>query len=361
MRVAIITGAAGLIGADACRLFAAKGFTVVGIDNDMRSYFFGESASTKWCRLQLQENIDGYIHINEDIRDENAMGKLFSDYGNDIEVVIHAAAQPSHDWAAKEPFTDFSINANGTLVLLEKFKNYCPKASFIFMSTNKVYGDTPNALPMIETDTRWELESDHVYAEFGIDETMSIDQSKHSLFGASKISADIMVQEYGRYFGLNTVCLRGGCLTGPGHSGAKLHGFLSYLMKCAITGDHYTVFGHKGKQVRDNIHSADLVSMFWHYHQRPRGGEVYNAGGGRFANCSMQEAIAMCEGITGNKMSWSYDEDNRSGDHIWWISDTRKFQHHYPEWKYTMDIEQTLEDIHREFVGRLPANKLVSA
>ncbi len=355
MPVAIVTGAAGLIGAETCRSFAAKGLAVIGVDNDMRSYFFGPSASTDWARQRLESDIEGYRHVNADIRDEDAMEQLFAAHGTDIEVIVHAAAQPSHDWAAKEPFTDFSINAQGTLVLLEKFRIHCPKASFIFMSTNKVYGDRPNSLPLIENETRWEVDPDHPFAEHGIDETMSIDQSKHSLFGASKIAADIMVQEYGRYFGLNTACFRGGCLTGPGHSGAMLHGFLSYLMKCAITGDAYTIFGHKGKQVRDNIHCSDLVNMLWHYHQAPRIGEVYNAGGGRFANCSMQEAIALSEQISGKKMNWSYSDDNRSGDHIWWISDTRKFQNHYPDWQYTMGIHQTLEEIHSDFVGRLQA------
>lgn len=279
--------------------------------------------------------------------------RLFAEYGSDIEAVIHTAAQPSHDWAAREPFTDFTVNANGTLNLLEATRRHCPQASFIFTSTNKVYGDTPNALPLVERDTRWELDPSHPWAEYGIPEEMSIDQTKHSLFGASKVAADVLVQEYGRYFGMNTVCFRGGCLTGPGHSGAQLHGFLAYLMKCAVSGTPYTVFGYKAKQVRDNIHSHDLVSMFWRYCQAPRPGEVYNAGGGRFANCSMLEAIALCEEITGRPMNWSYADDNRIGDHIWWISDLRKFQSHYPGWTWTRSLRDTLGEMHTELTRRL--------
>jgi CDP-paratose 2-epimerase len=259
---------------------------------------------------------------------------------------VHTAAQPSHDWAAREPFTDFTVNANGTLVMLEATRKHCPEAVFIFTSTNKVYGDTPNYLPLVELETRWEIDQDHPYFANGIDEKMSIDHSKHSIFGASKVAADVMVQEYGRYFGMKTAVFRGGCLTGPNHSGAQLHGFLAYLMKCAITGNHYTIFGYKGKQVRDNIHSWDLVNMFWHYYQKPRPGEVYNAGGGRFSNCSMQEGIKICEEITGNKMNFSYADDNRSGDHIWYISDLTKFKSHYPEWNWKYDLHTTLTQMY---------------
>jgi CDP-paratose 2-epimerase len=263
--------------------------------------------------------------------------------------VVHTAAQPSHDWAAKEPFTDFSINANGTLVLLEATRQFAPEAVFIFTSTNKVYGDTPNLLPLVELESRWEIAETHPFFKEGIDETMSIDQSKHSIFGASKVAADVLVQEYGRYFGMKTGVFRGGCLTGPNHAGAELHGFLSYLMKCAITQKHYTIFGYKGKQVRDNIHSLDLIRMFDVFYQNPRMGEVYNAGGGRFSNCSMLEAIEWSEKITGNKFNFSYSENNRIGDHIWYISDTSKFKNHYPNWKQEFGIQEILEQIYAAY------------
>ncbi len=353
MSTVLITGSSGLIGSESVRFFSEKEDHIVGIDNDMRSQFFGPDASTNWNRDKLIEEFPNYKHFNEDIRDEKAMENLFNEYGKDIKLVIHAAAQPSHDWAAKEPFTDFSVNATGTLVLLEMTRQYCPDAPFIYTSTNKVYGDAPNNLPLIEQENRWELDPSHPYAERGIDESMSIDQSKHSLFGASKVAADVLVQEYGRYFDMNTVTLRGGCLTGPGHSGTELHGFLAYLMKCAVTGDHYTVFGYKGKQVRDNIHSFDLVNMLWHYFQNPRSAEVYNAGGSRHSNCSMIEAITKCEAITGKKMNWSYSETNRIGDHIWYISDVSKFKDHYPNWNYKYNIDDILVQIHEGIKSRV--------
>jgi CDP-paratose 2-epimerase len=346
MSIAIVTGSAGLIGAEATRFFAAHGFQVVGIDNDLRREFFGPEASTAWSRRRLEQTVAGYRHHQIDIRDRGRVESVFAEYGDRTRVVIHTAAQPSHDWAAKDPHVDFSVNATGTLVLLEAARKYCPQAAFIFTSTNKVYGDNPNKLPLVEKETRWEVDPVHQYAEHGIDETMSVDQTKHSLFGASKLAADVAVQEYGRYFGMNTVVFRGGCLTGPGHSGTMLHGFLSYLVKCAVSGRPYTVFGYKGKQVRDNIHAYDLVNMFWHYYQAPRPGEVYNAGGGRHAHCSMQEAIALCEELTGRKMNVTYTDDNRIGDHIWYVSDTRKFQSHYPDWSYTYDLQRTLAEIH---------------
>lgn len=295
MSIAIVTGSAGLIGSEAVRMFAAKGMDVIGVDNGMRSYFFGQEASTAWNRDRLLSQVPVYRHESLDIRDQEAVFKLFKEVGKDVAVVVHCAAQPSHDWAANEPITDFTINANGTLVMLEATRLHCPEVPFIFTSTNKVYGDTPNRLPLEERETRWELPDSHPYGPHGIDESMSIDQTLHSVFGASKVSADVMVQEYGRYFGMKTVCFRGGCLTGPNHSGTPLHGFLAYLVRCAITGDQYTVLGYKGKQVRDNIHAEDLVSAFWHFCQAPRSGEVYNIGGGRFSNCSMLEAIATCE------------------------------------------------------------------
>jgi len=346
MGVAVITGSAGLIGAEAARLFADKGLAVVGIDNDMRRHFFGDDASTRWARSNLEKTLPGYRHVDDDIRDEDAMRRVFATYKRDVAVVIHSAAQPSHDWAVHDPVTDFTVNANGTLNLLLMTRQYCPDAPFILCSTNKVYGDTPNRLPLVELATRWELSPGHPYAKHGIDESMSIDTSTHSLFGVSKASADLMVQEFGRYFGLKTACFRGGCLTGPGHSGTMLHGFLSYLMKCAVSGEPYRVLGYKGKQVRDNIHSFDLVNAFWCFFQRPRQAEVYNIGGSRHANCSMLEAIKMCEELTGRPMNWSYVEDNRIGDHIWWIGDVRRFQSQYPEWRLTYDICEMLAEIY---------------
>lgn len=347
----LVTGAAGLIGSEAVRFFARLGHQVVGIDNDMRQYFFGKDASTFWVRDELLERFDNYTHWDIDIRDEQAMAEIFQRYRSDISLIIHAAAQPSHDWAATDPFTDFTVNANGTLVLLECTRKFCQEAVFIFTSTNKIYGDTPNHLPLIEQETRWEIDPLHPYQE-GIDETMSIDQSKHSLFGASKVAADVLVQEYGRYFGMKTACFRGGCLTGPNHSGAKLHGFLSYLMKCTVTGEPYTIFGYKGKQVRDNIHSYDLVNAFYYFYQNPRTSEVYNIGGSRFSNCSMLEAVQLCEEIAGEKLNWTYSETNRSGDHIWWISDVSRFKSHYPDWDFKYGIQDMLEQIHAKTVQR---------
>ena len=345
MDVALVTGSAGLIGAESVRFLANKGYRVVGIDNDMRRQFFGDAASTDWSRRQLESTIDDYVHHAVDIREQQAVEPIFAQYGSDLKIVIHTAAQPSHDWAAKAPFVDFSVNANGTMVLLEMTRQHCPQASFVFTSTNKVYGDNPNELPLFEQETRWEVDPAHPYAAHGIDEHMSIDHCKHSLFGASKVAADILVQEYGRYFGMKTACFRGGCLTGPGHSGTMLHGFLSYLVKCTITGERYTVLGYKGKQVRDNIHSYDLVNMFWHFHQAPRPGEVYNAGGSRHSHCSMHEAIALSEEIVGKKMNVVYADDARSGDHIWYVSDVRKFRSHYPEWNYRYGLRDIIEQI----------------
>ncbi len=346
MKICIITGSSGLIGSESVSFFADKFDKVVGIDNNMRQAFFGADASTEWNTKKLIDTIPNFEHHNADIRSEQDIDRIFAQYGNDIKLIVHTAAQPSHDWAASAPFTDFTVNANGTLNMLEATRKHCPQAVFIFTSTNKVYGDTPNYLPLIEGEKRWEIDQSHPYYKNGIDENMSIDQTKHSLFGASKVAADVLVQEYGKYFGMNTGIFRGGCLTGPNHSGTKLHGFLSYLMKCAITGDKYTVFGYHGKQVRDNIHSWDLVNMFWHFYQNPRQGEVYNAGGGRFSNCSMAEAIEMCEQITGKPMNYEYTEANRIGDHIWWISDVSKFQSHYPDWTWKYNINDILQQIY---------------
>jgi CDP-paratose 2-epimerase len=353
MGVAIVTGSAGLIGSESVRFLARKRFSrVVGIDNDLRRYFFGREASTRWNLRRLKEEVPRYVHHNLDIRNERGMDRVFAEYAGDIKLIIHTAAQPSHDWAAREPFCDFSVNANGTLVLLEMMRRHCPGAVFIFTSTNKVYGDNPNFLPLVELETRWEVERSHPCYE-GIDEEMSIDRTMHSLFGASKVAADVLVQEYGRYFGLKTGCFRGGCLTGPDHSGAQLHGFLAYLMKCALTGRPYTIYGHKGKQVRDNIHSYDLVSMFWHFYKNPRRGEVYNAGGGRFSNCSMLEAIRMCEEISGKKLNCAYSKTARKGDHIWYISSLKKFRTDYPGWQFKYGLREIMAQIYNGLSTRL--------
>jgi len=357
MNIALVTGSGGLIGSEAVAFFADKFDLIIGIDNNMRQYFFGPEASTQWNQDRLASDYATYEHHTADIREVSQLEPIFQKYGSDIKLVLHTAAQPSHDWAAREPFTDFGVNAVGTLNMLEMTRLHAPQAVFVFTSTNKVYGDNPNFLPLIETETRWEIDTNHPYYENGIDEFMSLDHTKHSVFGASKVAADIMVQEYGRYFGMNTGVFRGGCLTGPNHSGAQLHGFLSYLMKCAITGTQYTIFGYKGKQVRDNIHSWDLVNMFWHFYQNPRPGEVYNAGGGRYANCSMLEAMALCEEISGNKMNYQYSETNRSGDHIRYISDLTKFKAHYPDWNWTYDLRSTMTQIHDSMVERLATVK----
>ena len=352
MAIAIITGSGGLVGAETAKLFAERGLDVVGIDNDQRARFFGPEASTRWQVEQLRHGLPHYRHEDADIRDADAIDAIFTRYGSQIAVVVHCAAQPSHDWAAREPITDFTVNANGTLNLLEATRRHAPDAVFIFTSTNKVYGDRPNALPLVEQATRFELAPEHEWAAHGIPETMSIDSCLHSLFGASKVAADVLVQEYGRYFGMKTACFRGGCLTGPGHSGAQLHGFLAYLVKCAVTGTPYTVFGYGGKQVRDNIHSRDLVEAFWCFFERPGSARVYNIGGGRHANCSMLEAIAIAERLSGREMQRSYQDLNRTGDHIWWISDVRRFQADYPEWRYRYDIGDIMADIHDSMASR---------
>lgn len=345
MSVVIITGSGGLIGSEAVAFFAELGMDVIGIENDMRRYFFGEAASVAWNNERLQKQYKNYFALDIDIRDETAISMVFGRYRQNIELIIHAAAQPSHDWSAKEPLTDFTINAHGTMILLEAARRHCPEAVFIFTSTNKVYGDAPNRLPLKENNTRWELPEDHEWFD-GIPETMSIDMSLHSIFGASKVAADVLVQEYGRYFDMKTVSFRGGCLTGPNHSGVQLHGFLSYLMKCTVTGIPYTVFGYKGKQVRDNIHSSDLIRAFYHFYKQPRQGEVYNIGGGRHSNCSMLEGISFCEEIAGRELEWTYSEQNRRGDHMWWIGDLSKFQAHYPAWKINYDVYAILQELY---------------
>jgi CDP-paratose 2-epimerase len=347
MAVVVVTGSCGLVGSASAERFAAKGYDVVGIDNDMRRTFFGQDASTAWVRRHLEQAHPRYVHEALDIRDREAMERVFGQYGRSIALVVHTAAQPSHDWAARDPQTDFTINAGGTLTLLECVRRYSPDAVFIFTSTNKVYGDTPNRLPFAELATRWELDESHP-SYGGIDEQMSIDASTHSIFGASKTAADLMTQEYGRYFGLKTGCFRGGCLTGPNHSGAELHGFLAYLLKCAANGIPYTVFGYKGKQVRDNIHSDDLIDAFEAFFASPRPGEVYNIGGGRGCNCSVLEAIALAEELVGRRLAREYVDEARRGDHIWYITDNGKFRGHYPDWR----IRYTLPELMRDIVDR---------
>jgi len=353
--VALITGASGLIGSEAAVFFGELGYDIVGIDNDMRSVFFGPDGSTRWNRRRVEQELgSGYVHKDVDIRDRDAIQALFRRYGKAIGVVVHTAAQPSHDWAAREPFVDFDINALGTLNVIEGTRLYAGEAPFIFTSTNKVYGDTPNRLPLMELPTRWEIEEGHDY-EKGIREDMSIDASLHSVFGASKVAADVLVQEYGRYYGLPTACFRGGTLTGPNHSAAELHGFLAYVMRCAISGRPYTVYGYKGKQVRDAIHSHDLIRAFDEFARAPRIGEVYNIGGGRFSNASVLEAIEIAQEIAGRELEWSYEETNRIGDHIWWIGDNGRFEAHYPEWRLEYDVRRILEEIHDANVERWTA------
>lgn len=346
MSVALVTGAGGLVGSETVGFLAGKGFDVVGVDNDSRAVFFGPEASTRWRVAELEARHARFRNESLDIRDGAALKALAARYGKSLSLVVHAAAQPSHDWAARDPLTDFSVNAVGTLNLLEAVRLSAPAAAFIFTSTNKVYGDTPNRLPLVERDTRFELAHDHPFHARGIDETMSIDGSMHSIFGVSKASADLMVQEYGRYYGMNTVCFRGGCLTGGGHSGTELHGFLAYLMQCTATGRRYTIHGYKGKQVRDNIHAADFVAAIWAFAQAPRPGSVYNIGGGRFANCSMLEAVALCEEIAGRALARTYAEAPRIGDHIWWLSDMAAFARDYPGYRPTRGIDDMLRDIH---------------
>jgi len=345
MPVVLVTGSCGLIGSETISFFADKGFDLVGIDNNMRKAFFGEEGSVIWNQKRLQKKYKNYTHYSVDIRDEAKINKIFKKYASDISLIVHCAAQPSHDWAAKDPLVDFRVNADGTLILLEAFRKSCPKSVFIFTSTNKVYGDTPNRLPLIEKEKRFELSPEHKYYK-GIDESMNIDNCLHSVFGASKLAADIMTQEYGRYFGLKTGVFRAGCLSGPLHSGVQLHGFLSYLVKCVLSGNKYTIYGYKGKQVRDNIHSYDLVNAFYHFFKSPRCGQVYNIGGSRFANISVLEAIELCAKISGRKFNYEYIDKNRVGDHIWWISDVSKFKSHYPDWGYRYGIEDTIKQIY---------------
>lgn len=350
MNICLITGSCGLVGSESAFYFAKKGMKVVGIDNDMRAQYFGKSASTKKMRKILSERISDYEHHAVDIRQTPKIEKIFAKYSRDIKLIIHSAAQPSHDWATHQPIVDFNVNATATLQLLELARVHCPQAVFIFSSSNKVYGDTPNSLPLQELPLRWEIDKKHPFY-YGIDETMSVDSSKHSIFGVSKLAADIMVQEYGRYFGMRTGVFRAGCLTGPNHAGTELHGFLSYLVKCAAFDQEYTIFGYKGKQVRDNIHSFDLVTAFDQFYRKPRTGEFYNIGGGRENSCSILEAIHFCEEITGGKLKYRYGEA-RSADHIWYISSLKKFKNHYPQWRQTFSLKLILEDMFRSHKSR---------
>jgi len=343
----LITGSDGLVGSEAVKYYCKKNYKVVGIDNNSRMKFFGNEASTLPNRKFLIKNFKNYIHLDKDITNIVDIKDVFKQYGSKISLIIHAAAQPSHDWASTNPQLDFSINANGTLNLLECFREFCPEAVFIYTSTNKVYGDNPNKLEFVETKTRFDIKPGSLF-ENGINEKMSIDATLHSLFGVSKASADLMVQEYGNYFDLNTVSFRGGCLTGPGHAGTSLHGFLSYLAKCIVSEDQYLIFGYKGKQVRDNIHSLDLINAFDQFYKNPKKGIIYNIGGGKYSNCSLLEAISISEEIIGKKLDYKVIDEPRLGDHKWYISDLTKFKNDYPTWKILYDVPKIIEEIVRE-------------
>lgn len=341
MKSILITGSSGLIGSEVAIHFAKLGWKIHGVDNNQRAVFFGPQGDTRWNQNRLIKEIAGFTHHELDIRNRPAVLQLLADLKPNA--IVHTAAQPSHDRAASIPFDDFDTNATGTLNLLEAVRGVCPESPFVHMSTNKVYGDRPNGIAMKELSTRWDYD-DATY-ENGIAETFSIDQSKHSLFGASKVAADIMVQEYGRYFGIPTCCLRGGCLTGPNHCGVELHGFLSYLVKCNLEKRMYSIFGYKGKQVRDNIHSLDVARFMEQFIESPRCGEVYNLGGGKSNSCSILEAFQIVESYTGNAQVFKYDETNRIGDHICYYSDLRKMKSHYPEWDISVNLTQTIEQI----------------
>lgn len=343
MKIALVTGSTGLIGNESVRFLHEKGYKVIGIDNNLRKYFFGNNGDTTPVKNELITQFKNYVHSEIDIRDLNKLKDLFIRFGRQIEVIIHAAAQPSHDWAATEVFTDFNVNANGTLNVLEMFRKYSSSATFIYMSTNKVYGDYTNNFVFKEGGLRWNLSTTSKYAENGFDESIPIDGSLHSLFGISKLSGDLLVQEYGRYYSLRTTCLRGGCLSGPTHRGAELHGFLSYLVRCAVTGAKYTIFGYKGKQVRDNLHSADLVAAVWEVINNPGIAQVYNVGGTIKSNISILESIEYLDSL-GFKLNYELSDKNRIGDHIWWISNMSKFKNDYPNWDITRDAYQIIDE-----------------
>ena len=344
MSVVLITGSCGLVGSESVKFFSSKGFDVVGVDNNYRMKFFGKDGDTRWVKNNLIKFHKNYTHINADIRNYLALEKIYKKYKNSIKLIIHSAAQPSHDWAKKKPFVDFNINALGTLNLLNLTKKYSYNAPFVFLSTNKVYGDNPNSLPLRELNSRWEIVKKNKFFR-GIDESMSLDNCVHSFFGASKSYADLIVQEYGKNEGLKTVCFRAGCITGPNHSGARLHGFLSYLVKSSLKYHSYSVYGYKGKQVRDNIHSHDLVKCFWSYFKKPRVGEIYNMGGGRKSNCSVIEALNYVESLANIKVKKIYYKTNRVGDHIWYITNTKKFRQHYPDWKQKYETKQIIQEL----------------
>jgi CDP-paratose 2-epimerase len=345
----LVTGSSGLIGSEVCVYFAARGWAVHGADNNGRAAFFGPQGDTRWNQRRLQAELSGFGHHEVDIRSREQVLKLIETVRPDA--IVHTAAQPSHDLAAKMPFEDFDTNAVGTMNMLEAARRFAPEAPFAHMSTNKVYGDAPNELPLAELETRWEYANpEH---KTGIAETFRIDRSKHSLFGASKVAADIMVQEYGRYFGMKTCCLRGGCLTGPNHSGVELHGFLSYLIKCNLEGKKYSVFGYKGKQVRDNIHSHDVARFIHAFIDKPRSGEVYNLGGGRANSCSILEAFKLAEEVSGKPMQYEYVDKNREGDHICYISDLSKMRSHYPEWNISKSLTDIFSEIHQSWTRRV--------
>ena len=348
MSIVIITGSSGLVGSEAVNFFCDKGFDVIGIDNNLRKFFFGRDGSTLWIKNNLIKRNKKFKNFNIDIRNFNGLEKIFKKYRKNISLIIHCAAQPSHDYGKKFPVLDFNVNATGTLNLLELTKIYCPNAPFIFTSTNKVYGDNPNKLSIIETKNRWELKKNNKYYN-GIDEKFSIDQCTHSFFGVSKTYADLIVQEYGKNIGLKTVCFRAGCITGPNHSGAKLHGFLSYLVKITLATRKYSLIGYKGKQVRDNLHSYDLVNCFWEFFKKPKRGEVYNIGGGRYSNCSILEALDLVEKISNISISRNVVRIPRIGDHIWYISNLKKFRNHYPKWKQKYNTKKILGELIESF------------
>ena len=344
MSVVIITGSSGLVGSESVEFFCKKGFDVVGIDNNLRNHFFGKDGSTIWVKKKLLNKHKNFKSNNIDIRNFNSIEKIFKKYKKNISLIIHCAAQPSHDYGKKFPILDFNVNATGTLNLLELTKRYCPDSPFIFMSTNKVYGDNPNKLKIIEKSKRWELKEKDTFFK-GIDEKFSIDNCTHSFFGVSKTYADLIVQEYGKNIGLKTVSFRGGCITGPNHSGAKLHGFLSYLVKSSLTKKSYSLIGYKGKQVRDNLHSFDLVNCFWEFYKKPKYGEVYNMGGGRYSNCSVLEALDIVEKLKNINIKKKIIKENRVGDHIWYVSNTKKFKKDYPNWKQKYNTKKIIEEL----------------
>ena len=347
MSIALITGAAGLVGSEAVSFFHEKGFEIIGIDNNLRKFFFGKDGSTINVKKDLLKKNKRFRNFNLDIRNFNQLEKIFKRYSKNIKIIIHCAAQPSHDYGKNYPRIDFDVNASGTLNLLELTKKYCPNSVFIFMSTNKVYGDNPNKLKIIENKTRWELDKNDIYFK-GINETFSIDNCIHSFFGASKAYSDLIVQEYGKNIGLKTVCFRGGCITGPNHNGAKLHGFLSYLVKNTLNQKTYSLIGYKGKQVRDNIHSLDLINCFWEFFKKPKRGEIYNIGGGRFSNCSIIEALDLVENISKIQIKRKYIKKPRTGDHIWYISDISKFKKDYPNWRQIYNTKKIINELINE-------------